>query len=497
MEEESETGPWRLEQGEAETSNARPSCSEVGLKNLGKEHELYWQDASFTVAKEQLVGEFFFGQGSLEVEAAEDSSSTDDSLTMTDSPSASDSSRQSSPIKSRSCSAEVTGNSRDRVVEYGRRAVFVVLTGGHTKPAVPLTVEAKEVLHARAKEVEDLLNKWQPSVIHTSTIGKKVRLGSLHCNIDNRMTIDSNIVQVRLDAIFLTSSNARGAFKAVHGHMRSRTSPSRAACCLVEEEDLGYNLAPVLTESQLLRLQSAKLCMNVFLTFLPIKVVSNSEGEIEYHFNSVADVNMFLFRTQASKDERSKGKGLGYLVRDDNELKTALTTDEDNFYKLFTEHKTLPEQVTQFSGLHSSPIKAGVATVGHLLLFSTKLRMFEFLVSSEARQLGHLQFHEELLTTEAVQRVPKYPQGVDELRTEANSLKNLRGGDAEEKCERLELLLKEKESETKVLEKLLAEAKVAVTEANAELMKEVKERENVEKQLDEIHQLSFNSSFLE
>ena len=180
MEDESETGPWRLEQREAEMPNARPSCSEVGLKSPGRGQELYWQDASFTVAKEQLVGEFFFGQGSLEVEAGEDISSTDDSLTMTDSPSASDSSCQSSPIKSRSCSAERTGNSRDRVVEYGRRAVFVVLTGGHTKPAVPPTEKAKEVLQARAKEVEELLNTWHPSVIHTSTIGKKVRLGSLH-----------------------------------------------------------------------------------------------------------------------------------------------------------------------------------------------------------------------------------------------------------------------------------------------------------------------------
>ena len=317
-----------------------------------------------------------------------------------------------------------------------------------------------------------------------------------HC-IEIHISVDNNVVQVRLDAIFVTSSDARGAFKAVHGQMRSRTAPSRAACCLVEEEDLGYNLAPVLTESQLLRLQSVKLCMNVFLTFLPIKVVSNGEGEIEYHFKSVADVNMFLFRTQASKDEQSKRKGLGHLVRNDNELKIALTTDKDNFYKLFTEHKTLPEEVARFSGLRSSPIKAGAATVGHLLLFSTKLRMFEFLVSSEARQLRHLQFHDKLLTTEAVLRIPKYLQGVGEFRTEANSLKNLRGGDAEEKCERLEQLLKEKESETKVLEKLLAEAKVAVTEANAELMKEVKERENVERQLDEIHQLSFNSSFLE
>ena len=65
---------------------------------------------------------------------------------------------------------------KDRSVakEYGRRAVFVVLTGGHTKPAVPLTAEAEEMLLARSKEVEKLLNIWQPSIVHISSVAKKV-----------------------------------------------------------------------------------------------------------------------------------------------------------------------------------------------------------------------------------------------------------------------------------------------------------------------------------
>ena len=80
-----------------------------------------------------------------------------------------------------------------------------------------------------------------------------------------------SVLQVRLDAVFTTSSSARSAFKAIHDKLRSRTAPSLTACCLVEEEDLGYNLPPVLTELQLLRLQSSKVSMNVFLTFLPIE----------------------------------------------------------------------------------------------------------------------------------------------------------------------------------------------------------------------------------
>merc|ERR1712037_285714 len=125
------------------------------------------------------------------------------------------------------------------------------------------------------------------------------------------------------------------------------------------------------------------------------------------------------------------------------------------------------------------PIKAGAATVAHLLLFPTKLRMGEFLVSSEARQLAHLQFYDQLL-----QRVSKNVQGVDVVRTEAHSLGNRRGGDAEDKCERLENLLREKECEAKELQRQLEEAKVAVIEANVKIVQE---------QLDEIHQLSLSS----
>merc|ERR1712243_303152 len=206
-----------------------------------------------------------------------------------------------------------------------------------------------------------LLNIWQPSLVHISSVAKKVRL----------------------DAIFSTSSNARGAFKAIHAQMRSRTAPSLAACCMVEEEDLGYNLAPVLAEAQLLWLGLAKVSRNIFLTFIPIRVATNGEGEIEYRFNSVADVNLFLFRTQAAKDSKSRGKGLGYLARSDTKMNIRLMEDTDNLDKLVTEQKNLPKDMLQFPGLRSSPIEAGAATVAHLLLFPTKLKMFEFLVSSE------------------------------------------------------------------------------------------------------------------
>ena len=134
---------------------------ETVLESLVKEQRPSWQDASFSVAKEQLVEEYFFGQSNREVEVV-DSSST------------SDCSSRSSP---KSSSRQAAGSVEK---EYGRRAVFVVLTGGHTKPAAPLASEAKEALLARAKEVEEILNTWQPSHIHISSAAKKVDTGSLY-----------------------------------------------------------------------------------------------------------------------------------------------------------------------------------------------------------------------------------------------------------------------------------------------------------------------------
>ena len=211
----------------------------------------------------------------------------------------------------------------------------------------------------------------------------------------------------------------------------------------------------------------------------------------------MADVNLFLFRTQAAKDEKAKGKGLGYLMRNEVQLDIKLVVDDDNLYKLVTEIKNLPEEVLQFPGLCSSPIKAGAATVGHLILFNKKQVMFEFLVSPEARQLGHLQFFDQSVTVTTGNT--KHQQAVGNGRIGAHSPGDLRYGDEEGKCEGLKILLSEKEHETKWLQKQLAEAKAAVTESKAKLVKEVKERESVEKQLEEIHQLSlsFSSSFLE
>ena len=288
-----------------------------------------------------------------------------------------------------------------------------------------------------------------------------------------------------MDAIFGSSRQARGAFKAIHDNMRSRTAPSLAACCMVDEEDLGYSLPPILTEGQLLMLLSAKLCRNVFLTSLPIRVDVDGEGQIRYRFNSVTDVNLFLFRTHASKDMRAKGKGLGYLVRNDIKSNIIMEEEGDNTFELMTEHKNLPEEVFQFPGICVTPIQAGAAIVGNLLNFTNKLSLFKFLVSSEASRLDHLQFCEQMSAPTEIDDTSGSPLFKQTHAHQTTSPQVSIGAS--------DLLLREKEEEIGALRRQLEEVKGAMLVLQTKLELEVKGREIAEKQLEEIHELSMSS----
>ena len=455
-------------------SNAS-DCRKPELRECENCAEANWQYASFDEVKKQLVQDFFHNQRNPDAEFSEGIKPKDIKA------GASGSSGESSPATTHTSPepAEQRGRSAVKGSEYGRRAVFIVLSGGHSKPAVPLTPEAEGALLVRVKEVKGLLNVWKPVEVHTSTLGKKVRRRIVL--IKTRL----HISQVRLDAIFGSSRQARGAFKAIHDNMRSRTAPSLAACCMVDEEDLGYTLPPILTEGQLLMLLSAKLCRNVFLTSLPIRVDVDGEGEIRYCFNSVTDVNLFLFRTHASKDMRAKGKGLGYLVRNDIKSNIILEEKGDNTFELMTEHKNLPEEVFQFPGICVTPIQAGAAIVGNLLNFTNKLSLYKFLVSSEASRLDHLQFCEQMSVPTEIVDVGSGSPLLKQTHAHQRAKPQVSIG----ACN---LRLREKEEEIGALRRQLEEVKGAMLVLQTKLELEVKGREIAEKQLEEIHELSMS-----
>ena len=71
----------------------------------------------------------------------------------------------------------------------------------------------------------------------------------------------------------------------------------------------GYQYPPVLTEKELLTVQSPDYCANIFKNSVEdISVFLNSSGEVCYGFKTVADVNVFLFYASAKKEQRTLGE---------------------------------------------------------------------------------------------------------------------------------------------------------------------------------------------
>ena len=77
----------------------------------------------------------------------------------------------------------------------------------------------------------------------------------------------------------------------------------------MHEEDLGYQHDPILTLNDLLIVQSPQFSMDLFRTSLNVKVMYK-EDTIEYQFESVADVNLFLYNSCFSRDQISDIKDI-------------------------------------------------------------------------------------------------------------------------------------------------------------------------------------------
>jgi len=297
-------------------------------------------------------------------------------------------------------SSEDTGlgsdESEGEAREEGRRAVSIVITSGHGRPALAPSTAELAALGGRLEELEELAAPWRPRSLHTSTLGR----------------------QVRLDAVFRESGMARGFFKAVQAASKRRAGPALTACSLVGEDQLGLSLPPVLTEHHLLLIQADQMCRNVFLTSLPI-TVTLTEGMVEYTFLSVTDVNMFLFRKVGCSPggrARGRGKALGrFRMVEGAAARRRLLAGRDGRFALVTEDRHLPAEVLAYPSIHITPVTSALATIGHTLAFPDKLDLFRFLVSSEGALLTHLQFQEELVVTDKAEEAPS--EGKEELAT--------------------------------------------------------------------------------
>ena len=239
--------------------------------------------------------------------------------------------------------------------DRGSTCVSVILKSSRLMSKVSrLSMIAK-----KQREVEQLVSSYSLKFCHKSSPG----------------------VQVRLDYCFLQPEQARKFFKAVLSLSQSQThtSPKMVTCILFSEEELGYQHEPVLTEHDLLAIQSPDYCRNIFRTPVLIRAKMMNDVVV-YEFKNVTDVNKFL----CDKSSSVKTRALGLLRK--NVVPKKMMTDEHGYYRLFSAGPKIPDSIGQ---------KHRFRVDGPFLLFRSKLDLFAFLISDDAAGIDHLQFFEE------------------------------------------------------------------------------------------------------
>ena len=187
--------------------------------------------------------------------------------------------------------------------------------------------------------------------------------------------------RLRLDLVFTTEEPA-AAF-CVKVELVQLTLSTLLSLGRLRVEDLGYHLAPVLSEQDLLRIHLLTDKSNCFSTPLLVDIEEKGPG-IQARFFSVVDVNLFLETRSSREEERS----LGSLKSSSSALSLA-REGRKHRYRVRVD-RDLPHARRSYS--FESEIKSdGVI----YFLFRNKPELFHFLFSDIAKNLNILQLVDE------------------------------------------------------------------------------------------------------
>ena len=155
----------------------------------------------------------------------------------------------------------------------------------------------------------------------------------------------------------------------------------------------GYQYPPVLTERELLTLQSPDYCSNIFKNSVDdISVFTSSSKQVCYSFKTVADVNAFLFEVTGRKELRTLGElkeNSKNLVLEPRQGHFVLNTSTANLQALETAGEKYRFKI---SSNNSQLVE---------LKFKDKSEMFRFLISKESKELRVLAFDPRLITNKS------------------------------------------------------------------------------------------------
>ena len=160
--------------------------------------------------------------------------------------------------------------------------------------------------------------------------------------------------------------------------------PSALTIARMHVADLGYHLAPVLNEQELLTLAASSTLGNLFSTPLLVDMEDPGTG-LQARFFSVVDVNLFL-QSRGSKEEY---RSLGALREVTKGRKLELGPQGRHFRVKVDRRPVNCNQLQQFEIASQGPHGA------IHLLFRRKQELFHFLFSSGAKQLSCVQLEVE------------------------------------------------------------------------------------------------------
>ena len=200
--------------------------------------------------------------------------------------------------------------------------------------------------------------------------------------VEDRVMVD----QLRLDLVFPNEAIAAGF--CVKIELLQLTLPSALSIARMHVADLGYHLAPVLNEQELLILAASSTLGNLFSTSLLVDMEDPGTG-LQARFFSVVDVNLFL-QSRGSKEEH---RSLGALRELSKSRKLELgpyPSPSGRHFRVRVDRRPLnTNQSHQFEIASQGPHGA------IHLLFRRKQELFHFLFSSAAKQLVRVQLEVE------------------------------------------------------------------------------------------------------
>jgi len=199
---------------------------------------------------------------------------------------------------------------------------------------------------------------------------------------EERVMVD----QLRLDLVFPNEAIAAGF--CVKIELLQLTLPTALTIARMHVADLGYHLAPVLNEQELLTLAASSTLDNLFSTPLLVDMEDPGTG-LQARFFSVVDVNLFL-QSRGSKEEHRSLGALRELSKSRRLELGPYSSPSGRQFRVRVDRRPFnSNQLQQFEIASQGPHGA------IHLLFRRKQELFHFLFSSGAKQLACVQLEVE------------------------------------------------------------------------------------------------------